>query len=101
MFQYSSDGDLHLFADSVVSFVGKLVDDSIPKVIVRTFPNQKPWVDKTIRDALSARTAAYNEGLTSGNMEPYKSASYGVRRAPKSSQGSCTSTDAFCSRRMS
>ncbi|KAL6455681.1 hypothetical protein MHYP_G00355320 [Metynnis hypsauchen] len=59
MFQYSSDGDLHLFADSVVSFVGKLVDDSIPK----------------------ARTAAYNEGLTSGNMERYKSASYGVRRA--------------------
>ncbi|KAL6455335.1 hypothetical protein MHYP_G00362290 [Metynnis hypsauchen] len=81
MFQYSSDGDLHLFADSVVSFVGKLVDDSIPKVIVRSFPNQKPWVDKTIRDALSARTAAYNEGLTSENMEPYKSASYGVRRA--------------------
>ncbi|KAK3508133.1 hypothetical protein QTP70_015272 [Hemibagrus guttatus] len=42
------------------------------KTIIRTFPNQKPWVDKTIRDALRSRAAAYNGELASGNMDSYK-----------------------------
>ncbi|KAK1802088.1 hypothetical protein P4O66_004431 [Electrophorus voltai] len=42
---------------------------------------QKPWVEKTIRKALNSRTAAYNAGIISGNMDEYKSAAYGVRRA--------------------
>ncbi|KAK1784066.1 hypothetical protein P4O66_021738, partial [Electrophorus voltai] len=45
------------------------------------FPNPKPWVDRTIREALNSRTAAYNAGIISGNMDEYKSAAYGVRRA--------------------
>ncbi|RXN39337.1 CBL-interacting kinase 4-like protein [Labeo rohita] len=53
------------------------------KTTIRTFPNQKPWVDKTIRDALRSRTAAYNAGLASGDMVPYKAASYNVRKAVK------------------
>ncbi|KAK1798125.1 hypothetical protein P4O66_000619 [Electrophorus voltai] len=43
--------------------------------------NQKPWVDRTIREALNSRTAAYNAGIISANMDEYKSAAYGVRRA--------------------
>ncbi|KAK1792540.1 hypothetical protein P4O66_012480 [Electrophorus voltai] len=38
--------------------------------------NQKPWVNK------SSRTAAYNAGIISGNMDEYKSAAYGVRSPP-------------------
>ncbi|KAK1798962.1 hypothetical protein P4O66_007231, partial [Electrophorus voltai] len=41
----------------------------------------KPWVDRTIREALNSRTAAYNAGIISANMDEYKSAAYGVRRA--------------------
>ncbi|XP_062844896.1 uncharacterized protein LOC134303416 [Trichomycterus rosablanca] len=40
-------------------------------------------MNKTVRDALNSRTAAYSAGLISGNMEEYKAASYGVRRAVK------------------
>ncbi|KAK1786155.1 hypothetical protein P4O66_017870, partial [Electrophorus voltai] len=47
----------------------------------RSFPNQKPWVNKTTRDALNFCTAAYNVGIISGNMDEYKSAAYGVHRA--------------------
>ncbi len=50
-------------------------------ITVKTFPNQKPWVDRTIRDAVNKRTAAYNEALLSGNMCEYKAACYALRRA--------------------
>ncbi|KAK3534809.1 hypothetical protein QTP86_026082 [Hemibagrus guttatus] len=59
MFWRSSD-DINVFTEAVVGFIGNLADDTVQKTIIRTFPNQKPWVDKTIRDALRSHTAAYN-----------------------------------------
>ena len=50
-----------------------LVEDVVPKVTIKTYPHQKPWVNHSIREALYSRTAAYNLGLVSGNMEEYKS----------------------------
>ncbi|KAK1788618.1 hypothetical protein P4O66_002690 [Electrophorus voltai] len=69
------------FTEAVVGFIGKLVDNTIPRTTIKIFPNQKPWVDKTIREALKSSTAAYNVGIISGNMDKYKSAAYGVLRA--------------------
>ncbi|KAK1803875.1 hypothetical protein P4O66_003817 [Electrophorus voltai] len=54
------------------------------KILMSPFPMvnlMKPWVDRTIREALNSRTADYNAGIISGNMDEYKSAAYGVRRA--------------------
>ncbi|KAI5607308.1 hypothetical protein C0J50_7060 [Silurus asotus] len=82
MFRRSSD-DVNMFTEAVVGFIGKLTDDTLQKNTIRTFPNQKPWVDKTIRDALRSRSAAYNTGLATGDMDEYKAASYSVRRAVK------------------
>ncbi|KAK3526575.1 hypothetical protein QTP70_030713 [Hemibagrus guttatus] len=55
-FSHSSD-DINVFTEAVVGFIGKLADDTVQKTIIRTFPNQKPWVDKTIHDALRSLTA--------------------------------------------
>ncbi|KAK2852938.1 hypothetical protein Q7C36_008139 [Tachysurus vachellii] len=82
MFRLSAD-DVIMFTEVVVGFIGKLADDTVQKTTIRAFPNQKPWVDKTIRDALRSRSAAYNTGLATGNMDKYKAASYSVRRAVK------------------
>ncbi|KAK0146400.1 putative RNA-directed DNA polymerase from transposon BS [Merluccius polli] len=82
MFRRSSD-NISEFAEAVLGFIEKLTNDCVTKHIVKTFPNQKPWVDKNIREALRARTAAYNAALTTGNKEEYKAASYNVRRAVK------------------
>ncbi|KAI5093844.1 epidermal growth factor receptor kinase substrate 8-like protein 3 [Silurus meridionalis] len=82
MFRRSSD-DVNMFTEAVVGFIGKLADDTVQKNTIRTFPNQKPWVDKTIRDALRSHSAAYNTGLATGGMDEYKAASYSVRRAVK------------------
>ncbi len=38
-------------------------------------------MDRTIRDAVNHRTAAYNAGILSGNMSEYKSSCYALRRA--------------------
>ncbi|KAK1794571.1 hypothetical protein P4O66_001297 [Electrophorus voltai] len=80
MFWCSTD-NFSEFMEAVVGFIGKLVDDMIPRITIKKFPNQKPWVDKTIHEALNSHTAAYNAGIISGNMDEYMSAAYGVRRA--------------------
>ncbi|KAK3547213.1 hypothetical protein QTP86_017580, partial [Hemibagrus guttatus] len=82
MFQHSSD-DINMFMEAVVGFIGKLADDTVQKTIIRMFPNQKLWVDKTICDALRSCDAAYNVGLASGDMDSYKAVSYNVRKVVK------------------
>ncbi|KAK1791074.1 hypothetical protein P4O66_002035 [Electrophorus voltai] len=67
MFRHSTD-DVSEFTEAVVGFIGKRVDDTIPRATIKKFPNQKPWVDKTICKALNSRTAAYNAGIISGNI---------------------------------
>ncbi|KAK1805843.1 hypothetical protein P4O66_012893 [Electrophorus voltai] len=79
MFRHSTD-DVSEFMEPVVGFIGKLVDDTFPRATIKKFPNQKPWVDKTIREALNSYTAADNAGIISRNMDEYKSVAYGVRR---------------------
>ncbi len=84
MFRASSS-DVSEFTD-VVSFVNTLTEQATETITVRTFPNQKPWVDRTIRDAVNKRTAAYNEALLSGNMSEYKASSYALRRAVRAAK---------------
>jgi hypothetical protein len=49
----------------------------------KTFPNQKPWIDGSIRVKLKARTTAFNQGKVTGNMTEYKQCSYSLRKAIK------------------
>ncbi len=53
---------------------------------VRTFPNQKPWVDRTIRAAVNKRTAAHNKALLSGNMSEFKASCYALQRAVRAAK---------------
>ncbi len=80
MFRASSS-DVSEFTEVAVSFVNTLTEQATETITVRTFPNQKPWVDRSIRDAVNKRTAAYNEALLSGNMREYKASCYALRRA--------------------
>ncbi|XP_041962711.1 uncharacterized protein LOC121720538 [Alosa sapidissima] len=80
---FRSEENIDEFTEAVVGFIGKLVDDTVPKAIMKTYPNQKPWVNHSIREALNEQTAAYRSGLLSGNMEEYKAATYNLRRMVK------------------
>ncbi len=85
MFRASS-ADVSEFTDVALSFVYMLIDQATETVTIRTFSNQKPWVDRTIRAAVNQRTAAYNAGLLSGNMSEYKASCYALRRAVRAAK---------------
>ncbi len=80
MFRASSS-DVSEFTDVALSFVNTLTKQATETVTITTFSNQKPWVDRSIRDAVNQRTATYNAGLLSGNMREYKASCYALRRA--------------------
>ncbi len=85
MFRASSS-DVSEFTDVAVSFINTLTEQATETVTIRTFSNQKPWVDRSIRDAVNHRTAAYNAGLLSGNMSEYKASCYALRRAVRAAK---------------
>ncbi len=70
--KWASSADFSEFTDVAVSFINTLTDQATKTLTIRTFSNQKPWVDRSIRDAVNHRTAAYKAGLLSGNMNEYK-----------------------------
>lgn len=78
MFRCSSD-EIKLFT-KVLGFIRKLAYVS-HKAFNRMFPNQKPWVDKTIHNALRSYNIAYNVELTTGKMDEYKAVSCDKHRA--------------------
>ncbi|KAL2085072.1 hypothetical protein ACEWY4_018392 [Coilia grayii] len=82
MFQTTA-ADINEFTEVALSYINLLTDTIIPTVKIKSFPNQKPWVDKDVRMALKTRTTTYNAGLTSGDMSDYKAASYSLRRTIK------------------
>ncbi len=65
---WASSSDISEFTDVALSFVNTLTKQATETVTIRTFSNQKPCVNKTIRDAVNHRTATYNAGILSGNM---------------------------------
>ncbi len=85
MFRASSS-DVSEFTDVALSFVNTLTEQATETITIRTFSNQKPWVDRTIRAAVNKRTAAYNAGLLSGNMSEYKASCYALRRAVRAAK---------------
>ena len=80
MFRCSSGNNVCEYAGVVTSFVATVTDQVIPMVKVKVFPNQKPWVDRSVRVALRERSTAYNSGLLSGDMTEYKASRYRLRR---------------------
>ncbi len=85
MFRASSS-DVSEFTEVALSFVITLNEQATETVKIRTFSNQKSWVDRTIRNAVNHRTAAYNAGILSGNMSEYKTSCYTLRRAVRAAK---------------
>ena len=69
MFQDSSYG-IEEYTTSVTAFINKYIDNVVPTVTLRTYPNQKPWITGNIHIELKARAAAFKERDT--NLDAYK-----------------------------
>jgi hypothetical protein len=79
MFQDSSDGNVE-YTTSVTGFVNKCIEDVVPTMIVRTYPNQKPWITGNIRTELKGRAAAFK--VWDSIPEAYKKSCYRTTPAP-------------------
>ncbi len=77
MFQAASDDDIEAYSDSVTCFIRKCIQDVVPTKTIRIYPNQKPWINRDVRSALSARNLPLN-------LE--KQASYDLRRSIKAAK---------------
>ena len=60
MFWDYSDGTEE-YTTSVIGFINKCIDDVVPTVTVRTYPNQKPWITGSICTELKAWATALKE----------------------------------------
>lgn len=83
MFRVASENNIDLYADSVSEFIRKCIGDVVPTVTIKTFPNQNPWIDGSMRAKLKARPTAFNHGTATRNMAEYKQCSYSLRKAIK------------------
>ncbi|KAI4881185.1 hypothetical protein NFI96_026235 [Prochilodus magdalenae] len=68
--------DINGYTGSITSYISKCTNYTVPKISVRTFPNQKPWINTEVRAKLRARTTAYN----TGDLESYKKARHDLQR---------------------
>jgi hypothetical protein len=72
MFRVTSENNIDTSTDTEKEFIRKCIGYAVPTVTIKTYPNQKPWIDGSIRAKLKARTIAFNQGKKTGNMEEYK-----------------------------
>ena len=73
-----SSGGIEEYTTSVTGFINKCIDDVIPIVTVRTYPNQKPEITGNICTELKARAAAFKE--QDSNPEAYEKSLYALQR---------------------
>ena len=80
MFGDSYNG-IEEYITSVTCFITKCINDVVPTVSVRAYPNQKPWITGNIRTELKGRAAAFKE--RDSDPEAYKKSLYALRRTIK------------------
>jgi hypothetical protein len=83
MFRVASENNIDLHADSVSEFIRKCIENVVHTVNIKTYPNQKLWMDCSLRTKVKARTTAFNHGKRTGNIAEYKQYSYSLRKAIK------------------
>ena len=79
MFRDSSNG-IEEYTTSVTSFINKCIDNVVPTVAVRTYPNQKQWITGNIHTELKAGAAASRSDT---NPDAYKKSRNALRQTLK------------------
>ena len=60
------------YTDTVTEFIRRCIGDVVPTVTIKTYPNQKLWIDGGIHTKLKVRTTSFNHGKRTRNMAEYK-----------------------------
>ena len=62
MFRVASENNIDEYTDTVTEFIRKCIGDVVPTETIKTYPNQKPWIDGSIRAKPMARPTTFNHG---------------------------------------
>ena len=62
MFRVASENNIDTYTDTVNEFIRKCIGDVVPTVTIKTYSNQKQWIDGSIGAKLKVRTTAFNQG---------------------------------------
>ena len=54
----ASENNIDVYTDNVTEFIRKCIGDVVPMVTIKTYPNQKLWIDGSIHAKLKAQTTA-------------------------------------------
>ena len=76
MFWDSSNG-IEEYTTSVIGYINKCIEDVVPTVTIRTYPNQKPLTTNNICIEQKARAASIKEQDT--NPDAYNKSHYALR----------------------
>ena len=55
MFRVATENNIDKYTDMVTEFIGKCIGDVVPTVTIKTYTNQTPWIDGSIRTKLNVR----------------------------------------------
>ncbi|KAI4891004.1 hypothetical protein NFI96_004964 [Prochilodus magdalenae] len=59
---YNNGADLEEYASSVMGYIHFCTENVLPKKTIKVFPNQKPWVNKSVRALIKSRDEAFRSG---------------------------------------
>ncbi|KAI4889636.1 hypothetical protein NFI96_003622 [Prochilodus magdalenae] len=80
---YSTTTDLEEYTSSVISYIGKCIDDVTVSKTITTRPNQKPWMTAEMRALLKARDSAFKEGDKAALRKARAKLSRAIREAKR------------------
>lgn len=76
-----NSSDLDERTDAVTCYVNYLKDSIIPTREVKIFPNNKPWLNRAVKEALHRKHEAFLHGDTKEKGEANKEARFEIKKA--------------------
>ena len=84
MFWVASENNIDEYTDTVTEFIRKCIEVVVvPTVSIKTYPNEKPWINGIIHAKLKAQTTAFNPGKVTGNIAEFNLCSYSLHKEIK------------------
>ncbi len=78
---FKEGADLEEYTSAVLAYVHFCTDTVLPTKTIKAFPNQKPWLDSTVRMLLKARDTAYRSDDTLAYSKARRDLGKGIREA--------------------
>lgn len=78
---FYQDTDIDMVTESITSYISFCVDSIIPQKVVRTYPNNKPYITREIKDSIKMKKKAYKSGDIVGLRSAQKDLNRQLRSA--------------------